>query len=194
MDYKDYLAHFGTQGMKWGRRNGPPYPLSYRQMSPEQRRLSKKSYAIAGSNNAESNARRRNNLVEDADKKESAKTETPSSVRDLDDDTLNNSINRLRRENDYRSEQGKSVANGASYVKSLLLLTGTTFLSGLAVGVATKGKDKILGLMDKKPTTIKADDIMKTYEGKSDDEVAADAKRWVNVMQIANARNGKKGK
>ena len=26
--YSEYLMHHGIQGMKWGRRNGPPYPLS----------------------------------------------------------------------------------------------------------------------------------------------------------------------
>lgn len=27
-DYRDYLAHHGILGQRWGKRNGPPYPLS----------------------------------------------------------------------------------------------------------------------------------------------------------------------
>ena len=31
------LLHYGRPGMKWGVRNGPPYPLQYSKMSPEER-------------------------------------------------------------------------------------------------------------------------------------------------------------
>lgn len=38
MDYKDYLQHWGIAGMKWGQRNGPPYPLSSKQMNSSERK------------------------------------------------------------------------------------------------------------------------------------------------------------
>ena len=31
-----YLMHHGRKGQKWGRRNGPPYPLDYKKLSPEE--------------------------------------------------------------------------------------------------------------------------------------------------------------
>ncbi len=38
MTYDDYcLAHYGILGMRWGKRNGPPYPLSSSQMTSEER-------------------------------------------------------------------------------------------------------------------------------------------------------------
>lgn len=40
--YKDWLAHYGIQGMHWGERNGPPYPLGTSQLSSKERRLYKK--------------------------------------------------------------------------------------------------------------------------------------------------------
>lgn len=39
MEYQDYLKHYGILGMKWGQRNGPPYPLSSRQMNSSERKF-----------------------------------------------------------------------------------------------------------------------------------------------------------
>lgn len=36
MTYKDHLAHYGIKKMKWGKRNGPPYPLTDLQRSAEE--------------------------------------------------------------------------------------------------------------------------------------------------------------
>lgn len=37
--YNDWLAHHGIKGMKWDKRNGPPYPLSDAQRSSTENRL-----------------------------------------------------------------------------------------------------------------------------------------------------------
>lgn len=37
--YSEYLAHHGILGMKWGKRNGPPYPLTDADRSSAENRL-----------------------------------------------------------------------------------------------------------------------------------------------------------
>ena len=41
MTYDEYLAHHGILGMRWGKRNGPPYPLTSSQMSSAERKNNK---------------------------------------------------------------------------------------------------------------------------------------------------------
>lgn len=46
--YNDWLAHHGIPGMKWGERNGPPYPLTPMQYTKEE--LKEKRKAASGYN------------------------------------------------------------------------------------------------------------------------------------------------
>lgn len=39
----DYLEHHGIEGQKWGRRNGPPYPLDYDDHSTSEKKKNPKS-------------------------------------------------------------------------------------------------------------------------------------------------------
>lgn len=41
MPYYNEICHDGIPGMKWGHRNGPPYPLSYKNMSADEKAAAK---------------------------------------------------------------------------------------------------------------------------------------------------------
>ena len=50
-----YICHHGILGQKWGKKNGPPYPLDYSKLSPEERHEAKKK-AIESGNVKEANS------------------------------------------------------------------------------------------------------------------------------------------
>ncbi|MBP5595474.1 MAG: hypothetical protein J6Y02_08830 [Pseudobutyrivibrio sp.] len=50
-DYRNYLAHYGIKGQKWGVKNGPPYPLTVSKMSQRQLNELAKDYSITKNEN-----------------------------------------------------------------------------------------------------------------------------------------------
>ena len=104
MQYKvkrtDSLAHHGILGQKWGKRNGPPYPLSGAAKSLAERRAGRKSDAL----------------------KKAKKT----NVNRLSDGELNRINNRLRSEQEFKrlTQQGNKKA------KELLFDLGSVAVSG----------------------------------------------------------------
>lgn len=44
MTYEEYLMHYGIPGMKWGQKNGPPYPLGASQYSYKERKERARAY------------------------------------------------------------------------------------------------------------------------------------------------------
>ncbi len=42
--YQDWLQHYGIPGMKWGQKNGPPYPLGASQYSYKERKERARAY------------------------------------------------------------------------------------------------------------------------------------------------------
>lgn len=81
----DELYHHGIHGMRWGRKNGPPYPLDYESHSSEEKRQNtKKELSAYTDSNGEQSLKRYKKTGKTADisKKESKKNRSS----DIDDD------------------------------------------------------------------------------------------------------------
>ena len=75
-DYRDYLAHHGILGMRWGKRNGPPYPLGASDHSASEKKAGwRKSLGSSGGSESSKRELKNRKRVEKAKAKEAAKKE-----------------------------------------------------------------------------------------------------------------------
>lgn len=111
----DILIHEGIEGMKWGVRNGPPYPLTRGQASASEKKKGFKQSKFAKSSKE---------LKKDIDK--------------MSDEELNTRLNRLEREKRYKTLlDDKYKSDGQKYMEKIgdKLLTSTI----IAAGTVTSG-------------------------------------------------------
>lgn len=125
------LSHHGIRGMKWGKRNGPPYPLTQSSKSQAERKAS-------------------TGKTEGSEKKD-AETSGKKKISDMSDSELKEAISRLQLEKQYKdltkSENVKKSAKGKEFVMDVLEKSGkniatqfTTYIMGEALN-SVAGKE-----------------------------------------------------
>ncbi len=140
----DYLEHHGIQGMKWGKRNGPPYPLTAAAKS-----AAEKAGKVAGSAK-ESYKKTKNILKSDSGSRKSKafKEAREKDIDELSTQQLREINSRLREEKSYQELTKGNISEGKKFVKQ----TATAVASGVITGVAIEaGKTFLKTLPQKSP-------------------------------------------
>lgn len=115
------IYHHGILGMRWGKRNGPPYPLSSSSKSSAEKKAEKESGT-------------------------ERKTYSAKQLRSLSDEDLRDAVNRLKMEKQYIEyakfieDNTKQISKGKSFISKVLEKSGdniatqaTTYTMGKVV-------------------------------------------------------------
>lgn len=151
---KDYLMHYGRLGMKWGVMNGPPYPIGTervrklrerRKKLKEKEKIAKLKTENAMIKKSIRDERRKQILAEKQAKRDDGKIEETNarlnakkkSLFQMSDKEISDLHTRTTKEKQIRENQLSSIANGATFVKALILSAGTIALKKAVEGVAS---------------------------------------------------------
>lgn len=153
MTYDEYLSHNGILGMKWGVRNGPPYPLSAAQMTPKERAKNEvseyaaKAYAARKKAKIREKERVRKNKVEEKEARRQNKVDEKEARRqnrvDEKEMARQNRFDEkeVDKQNDAEmAEKWEQYKRGRTYVRKFLVGAGVMTVAGLAVykGIKTR--------------------------------------------------------
>jgi hypothetical protein len=127
-----YLAHFGILGQKWGKKNGPPYPLSNANRSSAERKAnpeSKSSKEKKKSGISNINRQQVGDIRNDADTlvKYFSKRIPRKYQDDLSkysDAELQKIVNRQQLEQRYRQLNPDSIDRGSEFVRETIQTAG----------------------------------------------------------------------
>lgn len=197
MSYGEYLKHHGIEGMRWGRRNGPPYPLLRRNMSSAEKRANPAS-SNPSDNETDSSKKKpeRSVYVEN----ENGRRTNPGakSVKSMSDQELKDSLNRMQNEEKYREYAQNDISDGKSFIKNVLLAAGalgvTTFVTTLVRNGTQNGANAIVNRFKEKAASKGMKDLVSEFtgeDGKVDISKVKEEKSTLEMLKnIGELRKG----
>lgn len=152
----DELYHHGIQGMRWGRKNGPPYPLDYKSHSADEKRQNtKKELSAYTDSKGEQSLKRYKKTGKTADipKKESKaeknrNEQQPKTLRELKE----------YEDQNWGKSSGKSGLTAEQKKKYTTIVVGTAAAIGVGAAIYFGCKhgavSRIAQTLEKQPKTV----------------------------------------
>lgn len=165
MTYEEYLRHSGISGMRWGHRNGPPYPLSRRNMSAAERKANPPSSDPVDRPDGKKKPLPNKTIKVNTETGERTNTKE-SSYRKMSDKELKDANNRLKDEQSYLTETQKDITNGKKFIGALLVTTGAMAVTKFVttyVGTVVESGAKKAGNETNKIVGPKIEELFKKY-------------------------------
>lgn len=124
----NYLIHHGILGQKWGKKNGPPYPIAPGDHSAAEKKAARKSGGSSPSvsqnikdtsESIEKLAKAGNKAIDDYSdiKRTLSKKDNYEKAEKMSDDELRRAINRLNMERQYADLTSRDISVGTQYAK-----------------------------------------------------------------------------
>lgn len=126
--YNNELYHHGRLGQKWGKRNGPPYPLTGRGLSAyRQRRKAKKAEKLEkkqAKTETEEETKARRDAERERVLREGSATEVFQFRNELSNQELSNALNRIKWTNELARLAAEEADKGWKSIDQVMKKVG----------------------------------------------------------------------
>lgn len=170
-DSDDSLYHFGIPGMKWGKRNGPPYPLKAGAKSSAEKKAEKQQKKEAKFQAKKQKALRSGTIKQVMKYRGS-----------ITNEELQYAINRIELEKKLTRLEQPKVNNGKTIAKKILVGSGKLAVKGLkgAGSLAIKSAEKRKSKKQEKARAKEREEVRKIIRTGSKRQILKNAGRMTN--------------